>query len=629
MKRQTIWKRFAGVAGALSLLVLAACGEANETTAPETGDNGQATAEAPAAQDSGLQINVPASSVDAEGIFSIDHTTFRNAVTNNSEIIDGGILNVGLVQNNPPAGILNSFWGTTVPDAFIRQFFDETMYQVDAGLTMSQEGVATWVQSEDGHTFTFTINENAYWSDGAPLTARDWQFGFEVLASPDYTGSRFDASVRNVVGIEDFHNGDADEIAGVRVIDERVLEIEFINATPSLLAGGIWGNALPYHLFGDIPVAEMEDSPLVRETPIGFGPFVLDHVVPGESWSFVRNEHYWRGRPNLDGINVQVIHNDVVGQALTNGDVDIINSFAASQVPYFFDLDNVEWIGTPNGGYSYISFNLGDLVDGEIVVNEDLITASPYLRRAMWHAVDWDEVGRRLFSGLSWSADGIIPPALPSFFNEDLQRPEPSIEAARAALAEGGFVDVDGDGFVEDPNGEPFVLEFFAGEPQSDAAEAHLLFMVQSWAEAGINVNLNTPEFITMVDMLNADEPGIDLFAMGWGLGWDVDPSVRYGRFSAINRARYTSDELEAILASINTPEAAELSVRRAAMDEWQQYMLDNVVVIPTLHSMTALPVNNRVQNFDLGSLGAMFGSGGGFWHEVGVSSESGHVNGQ
>ena len=617
------WKRFAGVAGAISLLVLAACGSSEPAPTDQTTNNGDT-----ASGNNGLEINIPVSHVDSDGIFSLDHTTFRNAVTNNGEIIDGGILNVGLVQNQPPAGILNGVWGTTGPDTFIRQFFDDFMYEVGEDLTMNQDGVATWTLSEDGRTFTWTINENAYWSDGEPLTAQDWVFAHYVLADPDYTGVRFDQSVRNIVGIEDFHNGDADHIAGLRILDERTLEMEFIEASPSLLAGGIWATALPYHLFGGIPVGEMQDSPYVRETPIGFGPFILETIVPGEQWSFVRNDNYWRGVPHLDGVNVRVISNDVVGQELAAGNVDIVNSFAASQVPYFFDLDNIEWIGAVAGSYSYLSLNLADFEDGENVPRETPL-ANVHLRRAIWHAADWDEIGRRLFSGLTWSADGIIPPSIPFFYRDDLTRPVPSIEAARAEMEAGGFVLDESTGFFTNPDGSELTLQFWAGTPQSDAAEAHLLFLVQSWQAAGIHVELNTVEFVALTEMVSANDPSIDMFTMAWGLGWDVDPSGRYGRHSSFNRAGYVSEELDALLAAINTPEAMDPEVRRVAMDAWQEYMLENVAVIPTSHSLMALPVNNRVQNFDLGSIAAFRGSGGGHWYQVGLSSETPFVNGQ
>src|SRR5699024_540733 len=126
---------------------------------------------------------------------------------------------------------------------------------------------------------------------------------------------RFDATVRNVEGIEEYHNGEADEISGIEVIDDKTLEITYKEATPSLLAGGIWSYALPKHIFEDIEVEDMESSDAVRKEPIGFGPYIVDTIVPGESVTYTKNEDYWRGEPNLDTVTVKVIATSTVAQA--------------------------------------------------------------------------------------------------------------------------------------------------------------------------------------------------------------------------------------------------------------------------------------------------------------------------
>lgn len=628
MKKKT-WKKFVGMAAALSLLALAACGSDTEEPAeqPQTPSE-QLEVETETEETAGRQKNIPVSNLAADGTFSLDHSTFVQGVTNNGEVLDGGTLNYGIVQGAPFAGILNALWGTTAPDANVRQFFDEPMYQVGADLMMNQDGVATWELAEDGKTFTWRIRDGVYWHDGTQLTARDWVFAFEVLASPDYTGNRFDQQVREVAGIMDFHNGSADEIAGLRIIDELTLEMEYNEASPSLLAGGIWANALPYHLFADIPVGEMQDHPLVRTEPIGFGPFKVNTMVPGESVSFVRNDDYWQGAPVLDEIVASVVNADVVGQEILNGSLDIVNSFPQSFIPNYFDATNVEWIGTPAGSFSYIAFMMGEYADGDIQPYEDHPAQDVHLRRALWQAVDWDEVGRRLFSGLVFNANGILPPAFTNFYDESLRRPEASIEAAKATLEAGGFLDVTGDGFVENPDGSPLVLNFFGTIPGSPAAEAHQLFLIQSWEAAGINVVLNNVEFITLTEMIDNNDPEIDLYNLGWSWGWDPNPGVLFGR-GPFNRTGYASEQMDALLEAINGPEAVDPAVRRAAMSAWQEYVLENVVMIPTTHSLFAVPVNDRVQNFDLGSLGAYAGSGGGFWHQVGVSETRGIANGQ
>ena len=53
---------------------------------------------------------------------------------------------------------------------------------------------------------------------------------------------------------------------------------------PSILqaGGGVWAYAAPRHYYGDVPVGELESAPQVRENPIGFGPYKVANIVPGE-----------------------------------------------------------------------------------------------------------------------------------------------------------------------------------------------------------------------------------------------------------------------------------------------------------------------------------------------------------
>src|SRR5690625_8037319 len=87
-------------------------------------------------------------------------------------------------------------------------------------------------------------------------------------------------------------------------------------------------------------VAEIEESDAVRENPIGLGPYMVDTIVPGESVTYKRFDDYWRGTPALESITLKVIPSANAGKALESGEVDMLNSFPASQFPEYQDLEN-------------------------------------------------------------------------------------------------------------------------------------------------------------------------------------------------------------------------------------------------------------------------------------------------
>src|SRR5699024_10617598 len=142
------------------------------------------------------------------------------------------------------------------------------------------------------------------WHDGEPLKAEDLEFAYEIIGHPEYEGTWYGEDERKVAGMEEYHNGEADSISGIKVIDEKTIEITFLEADPFV---DIWRSPVPKHIFKDMKISEMAASPEVREKPIGYGPFKVERIVPGESIVLVKNADYWRGDPKLDQVTLKVI----------------------------------------------------------------------------------------------------------------------------------------------------------------------------------------------------------------------------------------------------------------------------------------------------------------------------------
>ena len=99
-------------------------------------------------------------------------------------------------------------------------------------------------------------------------------------------------------------------------------------------------------------------------------------------------------------------------------------------------------------------------------------------------------------------------------------------EKAKALLDEAGFKDVDGDGIREDADGEEFVLNFASMEG-GEVAEPIANWYIQNWEDVGIKVQLTDGrlhEFNSFYDMVEADDPKIDIYQGAWGTGSDPDP---------------------------------------------------------------------------------------------------------
>jgi peptide/nickel transport system substrate-binding protein len=603
------------------VLVLAACNGGDDEDAASDADTDTDTEETEdqETEDEGEAEEEDEGDTESESDSDVyDINDFVDTKTNEGEAIDGGSLNFGLVSDTVFEGTLNFNFYSGAPDAEVIYWFDESLLAVDENYNYTQEGAATWEMSEDGTVFTFTIGDNVNWHDGEPLTAEDWAFAYEVLAHPDYDGVRY-GNVRDVVGAEEYraaeeeaesqYAGETAEIEGLEIIDEKTLQMTFKEASPSLVASGIWSYALPKHLFEDIPVAEMSSSEYVRENPIGIGPFKVDTIVPGESVTYTKNEDYWRGEPNLDEVTLKVVSPETVVQALETGEVDMVDNFPADQ---FADsneqLDNVEFLGQIDLSYTYIGFKLGNWDAENNRVNMDLENSKVgdvELRRAMWYAVDNDAVGERFYNGLRWAGTTLIPPSHAAYHDETIEAPSYDPDEANRILDEAGYEDVNDDGFRETPDGEELVLNF-ASMSGGDVAEPIANYYIQAWADVGINVQLldgRLQEFNAFYDRVGQqgeDDPEIDIYQGAWGVGADVDPTGLYGPEEMFNFPRYENEENDRLLEEGVSEDALDMDYRIDVYSEWQELMVEEIPVFPTLYRAEIIPVNNRVINWSI-----------------------------
>lgn len=577
------------------LLALAACNKAEEATPDDSGakDEEKPKVEEEKEEESG------------EKLYSIDD--FSNIKTNEGEAIEGGSFTYGLVSDTAFEGTLNFNFYSGAPDSEVLSWFDEGFLTWDANFVYTNDGAATYESSEDGRTFTFKIKDNVNWHDGQPVTAEDWLFAHQVLAHPDYDGPRA-GDILNIEGMAEYIAGTADTISGIEVVSDKELKITYLEATPSLITGGIWTYPLAKHIFGDMAVADISSSPEVRQNPIGFGPFKVDTIVPGESVTYVKNEDYWRGEPGLETVTLKVINPNVVVQALEKGEVDTVSSFPVNQYPENADMSNVEFLGVVDRAYSYVGFKLGTWDEENKVVkyNPEAKMADKNLRKAMWHAVDNNAVGDRFYHGLRWAGTTLIPPSHPEFHDATNPGAAYDPELAKQMLEDAGFVDVDGDGFREDKNGNELVMSY-ASMSGDDIAEPLAQYYIQAWEAVGLKVELldgRLHEFNSFYDRVGnggKDDPAVDIYAGAWSVGIDVDPSGLYGSNVLYNFSRWENEDNDRLLAAGISEEAFDVEKRKEIYNEWQALMTEEAPVFPTLYRSKVVPVNNRVLNYSIG----------------------------
>lgn len=537
----------------------------------------------------------------------VDTASFPLNVENEGDVIEGGTLKVALVNDSPFQGIFSTVLYEDAYDADIMQFASNAIFETDGDFLLTNDGIAGMEVDQDNNKVTITIKDGVKWSDGEPLKIEDLMQPYLIIGSPDYTGVRYDADFQNIVGAVEYNAGTADTISGLKKVDEKTLEISFKKLSPAIFSGGdgIWTTAEPSHVLKDIPVADLLESDAVRKNIVTLGAFKFDKIVPGESVQFVKNENYWKGAPKLDSVLVKTVPSTSISVALQTGEYHMTaNTFSTDKYLEIKDFDNLTVLGRNELYYQYIGFKLGkyDMDKSEVVMDPNAKMGDVKLRQAMGYAIDVEQVSEVYYNNLRERATSLIPPVFQSFYDDSLEGYTYDVDKANALLDEAGYEDVDGDGLREDKDGKPLEIKF-ATMSGGDIAEDIASFYMQNWKDVGLNVTLTTGrtiEFNSFYDKVQADDPEIDIFMAAWGTGTNPSPSGLYSKTAQYNFSRYTSEKLEELLAAIDSPEAFDSEYRAGKFREWQEYMSENVPIIPTQYRLELRPVNDAVKYYDI-----------------------------
>ena len=553
-------------------------------------------------------------------------TKYASEVTHDGTPIKGGTLKYAIVSSSPFSGIFADELSSDTNDSSIGGLIDESMFDYDENRKLTNTGLASIEFDVENKTATVTLNSKDYkWSDGQPVTIDDYIFAYQAIGNKDYTGVRYDDDYKNVVGMEEYHDGKADSVSGLEKVDDYTVKIHFKEMSPSMqLAGGsVCAYIMPKHIFKDIPEAEWEKSDYVRGTKfVGLGQFKIESIVAGESVTLVPNEHYFRGVAKVDKVVMEVVSPDNIVSEMKAGNYDIA-TMPNSQYEAYKDLTNVTFLGSQASAYEYIGFHLGkyDKETGKNVTDPNAKMADVKLRQAMAYALDIDAAGQNLYNGLQHSSNSIIIPFFKDVYNKDQEGFSYNPEKAKQLLDEAGYKDVDGDGIRENKDGSKLTINF-AARTRDEANESLVQQYLNWWKEIGLNVQLytgRTIELNSFYDKVQADDPEIDVFAAGWSTGYDPNPTGLFGETAQFNFERYVDAEGTAIMNKISSTESFDSAKNVEFYKEWQKYVHDKAFIFPTLVGEELTAVNKRVKYFDVN-----LGSKKSALYQVELTSETG-----
>lgn len=425
--------------------------------------------------------------------------------------------------------------------------------------------------ADDLKSITFVLRPDLMWSDGEALTADDVIFTYDYL-------NKFPAL--------DFISVSA-LLDSVEKVDERTVTFHLKEAN-SLIANTIVGMPIvPEHVW-----AEIEDPvTFANENPVGSGPMTEIARFTPQVYEQCRNPHYW----DADNLKVdclrmpQLADNPQVLAALAEGTLDWATSFIPDIDNTFVakDPEHHKYWFTPS---SLVSFQLSMTTPDE---NNRKAFNDVNFRRALSMLIDRQTIVD--IAGYGYPLINEDPAMLgelyKSFANPEVatqfgQYGQFDFDAGTALLDEAGYVDADGDGFRDNPDGTPIAIDIMVPNGWTDWIDAVQISM-ESLTEAGLNVKMSTPEAAVWTSGLIAGEYSMTLNALASA----ADPYFPYIRSFNPNdfgKSRFTAphweneEVMELLGQYTQIKDAAEA---RAVMDQIQMIVAEAMPVIPVYNS--------------------------------------------
>ncbi|MEY4569084.1 MAG: hypothetical protein RLZZ398_523 [Verrucomicrobiota bacterium] len=411
-----------------------------------------------------------------------------------------GILLLG--NANEPKG-LDPHIVTGVPEAnILRSLFENLINSDPQSDTATPGGAALEVTPDVTATvWTAKLRPDGKWSDGMPVTARDFAFSYERLLTPEL-GAKYAEMLYFLKGAEDFNKGNTTDFStvGVEVLDDLTLRLTLRGPTPyfrEIIKHYTWG-PLPRHVVLKHGSISQRGNPWTRlENIVGNGPYKLKSWRRTDHIEVERNPHYWNAaNVTLNGVRFLPVTNYYTeGRMFRDGQLHVTYS-ATPEVVDLMKKEHPEQLRQePYVGTAFYRFN---------TTRKPLNDAR--VRQALSFAVDRQAICDHVFRGYK-PAYAITPPM------GDYAPPRIACldkEKARRLFAEAGY-----------PGGKDFPrLKVLIASREVSATLAQALQAM--WRETlGIEVEIENKEWNAyLVAMQDLD---YDIANAGW-VGDYLDP---------------------------------------------------------------------------------------------------------
>ncbi|RVT84446.1 peptide ABC transporter substrate-binding protein [Rhodobacteraceae bacterium CCMM004] len=458
----------------------------------------------------------------------------------------------------------------------IRQLFEGLMSQDAQGNLIP--GVATGFEASEGNTvYTFTLRDDAKWSNGDPVTAQDFVYGWQRAVNPE-TGSPYGwyLELTEMVNAAAILAGEMEPSElGVEAVDDTTLKITLNKPLPYFPAMTTYATLFPAHQATVEAHGSEWTSP---ENMVNNGAYNLAEIALNEFFRLEKNPEYWDAENVIIDEVVGLVINDV-NQALTRyeaGEFDMLEPLPAGSFPRLKEERPDEAHSVPRLCSYYYALNQSD--------NGPEALKDPRVRKALSYAVDRDVIVDRVLQGGQLPAYNFAHAATAGF-------EMPEIDYASWDQAKR---DSEAKRLMEEAGVEDLELKLIYNTSESHKQIATVIS--QMWKQKlGVETSLENYEWSTYIDIRG--NQNFDVARSAW-CGDYNEASTFLDLLTTThgaNDGKYSNPEVDALMRASKTSENPN-----AEYTQVEQILAEDMAIIPIYHYANTFLLNPSLKGFPM-----------------------------
>ena len=354
------------------------------------------------------------------------------------------------------------------------------LLELDSSLIFVPQ-LAKSITTEDNLTFTITLQDDAVWSDGTPITAEDVEFTLVLGADP--ASFNISLAMYMIEGTDD--NGmvepGTEHISGIKVVDDKTLTVTTKWETALYTFDNNFGRYLlpvPKHVLKDIPREELLSLTWFLKPDVISGPYFITEADLNHYVHYTANENYFLGMPKIKYLNIQVYSAAQILAGLQSGEIDLVQQTMAS-IP-IEDYDAVRAL--PN-----ITAVSGTPVTNETIYINTANVPDVRIRRALLLGMDRASMFDALLGGNGELVDGFLVSSSP-YFSDALGLTGYDPEQAAKLIAEAAA------------DGAKTTYTWYTNSSESTWGQA-VEYFAAMFEEMGLHIEIRTVDLDTLMEI--------------------------------------------------------------------------------------------------------------------------------